>query len=101
VSLITHESLGIRAKKVGRAEKEETERISKLRTRRFMKGERGAASGSSVNKPVQNQVSGSNIEISKAGGTAVITNTGASILSVSSTGTYYVYSFDGKLLTAI
>ena len=98
MSLITHESLGIRVKKVGRAEREETERILKLRRERFMKGERGAASGSSINKSVQNQVSSSNIEISKAGGTAVITNTGASILSVGSTGTYYVYSFDGKLL---
>ena len=96
---VSDESFGIRAKKVGRAEKEEeTERILKLRLERFMKGKRGAASGSSINKPVQNQVSSSNIEISKAGGTAVITNTGASILSVGSTGTYYVYSFDGKLL---
>ncbi len=92
---VSDESFGIRAKKVGRAEKEEeTERILKLRVGRFMKGERGAASGSSINKPVQNQVSSSTIEISKAGGTTVITNTGASILSVGSTG----YSFDGKLL---
>jgi len=97
---VSDESFGIRAKKVGRAEKEEeTERILKLRLERFMKGKRGAASGSSINKPVQNQVSSSNIEISKAGGTTVITNTGASILSVGSTGTYYVYSFDGKLLS--
>ena len=97
---VSDESFGIRAKKVGRAEKEEeTERILKLRTRRFMKGENGVAGGSSVNKPVQNQVSSSNIEISKAGGTTVIINTGASILSVGSTGTYYVYSFDGKLLS--
>ncbi|MDD8019788.1 MAG: RHS repeat-associated core domain-containing protein [Acidobacteriota bacterium] len=97
---VSDESFGIRAKKVGRAEKEEeTERILKLRLERFMKGKRGASSGSSINKPVQNQVSSSNIEIRKAGGTAVITNTGASILSVGSTGTYYVYSFDGKLLS--
>ena len=97
---VSDESFGIRAKKVGRAEKEEeTERILKLRTRRFMKGENGVAGGSSINKPVQNQVSSSNIEISKAGGTTVIINTGASILSVGSTGTYYVYSFDGKLLS--
>jgi len=96
---VSDESFGIRAKKVGRAEKEEeTERILKLRRERFMKGERGVASGSSINKPVQNPVSGSTIEISNAGGTTVITNTGASILSVGSTGTYYVYSFDGKLL---
>ncbi|MDD8019785.1 MAG: hypothetical protein PHU81_01175 [Acidobacteriota bacterium] len=100
--LITHKSLGIRAKKAGREEREEeTERILKLRTRQFMKGENGVAGGSSINKPVQNQVSSSTIEISKAGGTTVITNTGASILSVGSTGTYYVYSFDGKLLSAI
>jgi len=56
-----------------------------------MKGENGVAGGSSINKPVQNQVSSSTIEISKAGGTTAITNTGASILSVDSTGTYYVY----------
>ena len=74
------------------------ERILKLRTGRFIKGERRGAGGSSTYAPVQGKVSSSTIEISKAGGTAVITNTGASILSVGSTGTYYVYSFDGKLL---
>jgi len=40
----------------------------------------------------------SSIQITQAGGSTVLTDTGVNVQSVGLTGTYYIYSFDGKLL---
>jgi hypothetical protein len=94
---VSDESFSIRWKRRTERAKEEEIRGIMARRERQVKRVEEISPRDAVREAV-GSTGKSSIQITQAGGSTVLADTGVNVQSVGLTGTYYIYSFDGKLL---